>query len=232
MKVLAINGSPRKSWNTHTLLEHAVEGARSMGATAELIHLYDLNYRGCTACFRCKTRHSRTYGRCAMSDDATGVLRRFSELEGVVIGSPIYFGSLTSQTRAFLERLLFQYMTYTEPVMSLAPRPVRVALIYTMNCDQQRAAELGYPQHFLRLEEAVLRIFKSVESSWCYDTLQFSDYSKYVADRFDPIKKAQRHANDFKLDCQRAFELGRWATGSTPLFHHVPSQAQPAARVT
>ncbi len=45
MKVIGINGSPRKKWNTSTLLEKALEGAASEGAETELIHLYDLNFK-------------------------------------------------------------------------------------------------------------------------------------------------------------------------------------------
>ena len=44
MKVIAINGSPRKKWNTATVLEKALEGAASEGAETEIIHLYDLNF--------------------------------------------------------------------------------------------------------------------------------------------------------------------------------------------
>jgi len=50
MKVIALNGSPRKKWNTATLLKHALDGAASKGAETELIHLYDYNYKGCISC--------------------------------------------------------------------------------------------------------------------------------------------------------------------------------------
>ncbi len=53
-QVIAINGSPRTTWNTATLLEHALEGAASEGAEIEIVHLYDLDYKGCTSCFSCK----------------------------------------------------------------------------------------------------------------------------------------------------------------------------------
>ena len=45
--VIAINGSPRKTWNTAMLLEHAIKGAESAGAKTEIVHLYDLDYKGC-----------------------------------------------------------------------------------------------------------------------------------------------------------------------------------------
>jgi multimeric flavodoxin WrbA len=56
MKVIALNGSPRKKWNTSTLLKHALDGAASRGAKTELIHLYDYNYKGCISCFACKLK--------------------------------------------------------------------------------------------------------------------------------------------------------------------------------
>jgi multimeric flavodoxin WrbA len=48
MNVIGINGSPRKRWNTATLVAKALEGAASLGATTELFHLYDLDFKGCT----------------------------------------------------------------------------------------------------------------------------------------------------------------------------------------
>ena len=51
MKVIAINGSPRKKWNTATLLNRSLEGAASFGAETEYIHLYDLDYQGFISCF-------------------------------------------------------------------------------------------------------------------------------------------------------------------------------------
>jgi len=62
MKVMAFNGSPRKKWNTGTLLEKALEGAASRGAETELIHLYDIDFKGCISCFACKTIGGNSYG--------------------------------------------------------------------------------------------------------------------------------------------------------------------------
>ena len=62
VKLIAINGSPRKSWNNATLLNKTIEGARAAGTEAELIHLYDLTYKGCTSCFVCKLIDSPSKG--------------------------------------------------------------------------------------------------------------------------------------------------------------------------
>ncbi len=51
MKVIAVNSSPRKQWNTARLLKKAIEDAAAAGAETKLVHLYDLSYRGCTSCF-------------------------------------------------------------------------------------------------------------------------------------------------------------------------------------
>lgn len=56
MKVIGFNGSPRKNWNTAILLNKALEGSASLGAETELIHLYDIDYKGCTSCFACKRK--------------------------------------------------------------------------------------------------------------------------------------------------------------------------------
>ena len=79
MKVMAVNGSPRKSWNTATLLEKTLEGAASRGAETESVHLYDLDYKGCTSCFACKMAGNPTRGRCVMKDGLAPILDRISD---------------------------------------------------------------------------------------------------------------------------------------------------------
>ena len=75
MKIIAVNGSPRKTWNTATLLHHALDGAASRGADTELVHLYDLDFKGCISCFSCKLKNGGCYGRCAVNDGLTGLPR-------------------------------------------------------------------------------------------------------------------------------------------------------------
>src|SRR5271157_6351753 len=143
MKVMAINGSPRKKWNTATLLGEVLQGAASQGAQTELIHLYDINFKGCISCFSCKTRDGKSYGRCAVKDDLAPVFKRIEETDALVLGSPIYFGTATGVTRSFIERLCFPYMTYTDPPGSLFPRRIATAVIGTMGAPEERAREFG-----------------------------------------------------------------------------------------
>ena len=117
-EVLGINGSPRKAWNTATLLEKALEGAASVGARTELVHLYDLDFTGCTSCFACKLKGGKSYGRCAVRDELSPVLDRVREADALVLGSPIYFGTAAGMMRCCMERLLFPYLAYTRPPTS------------------------------------------------------------------------------------------------------------------
>lgn len=59
MRVLIVNGSPRKNWNTDTLLQSAVEAAVAEGAETEIINLYEYNFKGCTSCFSCKLKNGK-----------------------------------------------------------------------------------------------------------------------------------------------------------------------------
>jgi len=80
VKVLAINGSARTKCSTATLLNNALEGAASRGAETELVHLYKLNFKGCISCFACKLINGESYGRCAVNDDLTPILKKAERL--------------------------------------------------------------------------------------------------------------------------------------------------------
>lgn len=214
MKFIGINGSPRKNWNTATLVGKALEGAASTGAETELIHLYDLNYKGCTSCFACKLKGGKSYGRCAMKDGLTPVLEKAAEADGLILGSPIYFGSATGEMRSFLERLMFQYLVYTSPPTSLFPRKLATAMIYTMNVSEEIMKGIGYPASFGLVENSLRRTFGQAETFCCFETLQFEDYDKVVFSYFDPEQRRERRRTVFPEDCKRAFEMGAGMAGS------------------
>jgi multimeric flavodoxin WrbA len=207
MNVIAINGSPRKKWNTASLLEHVLEGAASVGADTELVHLYDLDYKGCTSCFSCKLKGGKSYGKCAMNDDLTPVLDKIAGADAFILGSPIYFGIVTGEMRSFMERLLFPNLTYTRPPQSLALRNIPTAFVYTMNVSEQLMKE-NYGPHIAANAGVLKMIFGQAESLFCNETLQFEDYDKVVFSYFDPEERQKRRREVFPQDGRRAFELG------------------------
>ena len=214
MRVIAINGSPRKKWNTATLLEKALEGAASEGAETELIHLYDLNFKGCISCFACKLKNGKSYGKCAVKDELTPVLDKLRDADAVILGSPIYLGNCTGEMRSLMERYIFPYLVYSESTRTLYPKNIPVGYIYTMNVTEDLFEMTGI-NTLIELNEWVTNLIFGYSESLCStDTYQFDDYTKYVADRFDPEEKARRRAEVFPKDCEKAFAMGaRFARG-------------------
>src|SRR5208282_355434 len=100
----------RKTWNTAQLLEYALKGAESVGAETDIVHLYDLAYKGCTSCFSCKLVGGKSYGKCALKDELTPILEKILSADALILGSPIYVGTATGEMRAFLERLLYPFI--------------------------------------------------------------------------------------------------------------------------
>lgn len=205
---MAFNGSPRQKWNTATMLENAVEGAASRGAETSLVHLYELDYKGCISCFACKKREGESYGSCAVQDDLTSIYAEIREADVIILGSPIYFGDVTGEMRSFMERLLFPYLVYDSTPGSLFPGKIRTAWIYTMNVPEETARQLGYDRLFDNNENVMRMIFGHSESIMSYDTYQFEDYSKVVADRFNVNHKEQQRREVFPQDCQKAYNIG------------------------
>jgi multimeric flavodoxin WrbA len=218
MAVIAFNGSPRKTWNTATLLQKALDGAASQGATTKLIHLYDLDYKGCSSCFRCKTKGGASYGKCAMKDDLTPILNDLEKADAILLGSPIYFGAVTGEMKSFMERLLFPIYRYAkrdDPDPSLFPKKIHTGFIYTMNVDEEWMKEAGYDRNIALNQMFLQRIFGKSESLLSFDTCQFDDYSKIEQELFDPEKKAASRKERFPQDCRKAFDMGvRFAHGA------------------
>jgi len=108
-KIIVINGSPRKAMNTDQMAEAFIKGAKSVNEGIEIKHvrLYDLDYKGCYGCLSCKMKNSKFHDFCAQKDGASEILKETAYADGLCIASPIYFGDITAQTKAFLERLFF-----------------------------------------------------------------------------------------------------------------------------
>lgn len=208
MKIIAINGSPRKNSNTAVLLEHALEGASLQGAETELINLYDLDYKGCMSCFACKLKGGKSYGKCAYKDELSPILEKVLAADALLLGSPIYFHAVTGEMRSFLERLMFPILTYTEDYKGLLEKKIPVGFIYNMNVTKEYMIEANYLQVLRFAENSLESLFGSCESLAVNDTLQFKDYSKYVVTVFDENKKKKVKEEQFPIDCESAFQLG------------------------
>jgi hypothetical protein len=77
-----------------------------------------------------------------------------------------------------------------------------------MNATEERVKEFGLDQQIGPNEKLLKMLFGASESLFSFDTYQFEDYSKVVADLFDPEKKARRRREIFPNDCEKAFDMG------------------------
>jgi putative NADPH-quinone reductase len=211
MKIIAINGSPRKNRNTATMCKHFLEGAVSAGKNVQtsLINLYDYSFKGCVSCFACKRKNSITYGKCTYKDGISELLDEVSSADGVVFGTPIYFGYFSSVMHSFLERLLFPYATYEKDYRTIAPKRFPTAMIYTMNIPEEKFKTSGHVNLTEHMENCIGQVFSPPKLLYAYNTYQFNDYSSFEAERFNEQEKAIHKKNQFPIDCKNAFDAGK-----------------------
>lgn len=102
MKVLIINGSPRKEGNTAVALDEVRKTLEAEGIETETVHVGHKDIHGCIACGKCKET-----GKCVFSDIVNEVAPKFAEADGLVIGSPVYYASPAGTMLSFLDRLFY-----------------------------------------------------------------------------------------------------------------------------
>ena len=212
--IVAINGSPRKDWNTAKLVKEAAAAAQAKGAQVELVHLYDLNYKGCVSCFACKIKGGPSYGRCAVKDGLTPTLDKVYNADGLIIGSPFYLGTETGETHSFLERLMFSCLRYSDPPETLFPKKIRCGYVFTFGANEDMVMQRGWDKHLASTMSFTGRILGEVRAVCSYDTYQFDDYSKYDAPRFDVKQKEKVRQEQFPRDLHQASQLGAWVASA------------------
>ena len=102
MKVLMINGSPRKDGNTSIALEEMRKVFEKEGVEAEVVRVGNKSVRGCIACGRCST-----LGKCVFDDVVNELAPAFEAADGLVIASPVYYASANATLIAVLDRLFY-----------------------------------------------------------------------------------------------------------------------------
>ncbi len=210
MKIIAVNGSPRTQWNTAQLLQSALSGAAAAGVETQLVHLYDLSFRGCISCFACKKGHGETAGRCVMRDGLTGLLEEITvSCGGLLLGSPIYLGDVTSATRAFLERLVFPSVSYSQETRSYFAGALSSGAIYTMGLPADAAQQRGYDYLYKTIQRYLQLLGGTSAYMTSADTYQFDDYAKYNTSNIDVAQKTAVKRNQFPVDMESAYELGK-----------------------
>lgn len=202
-KIIAINASPRKNWNTDLLVRKAAEGAAEAGAEIEVIDLYRLpKFTGCISCFGCK--RPVTLATCVCRDGLYEVLEKIRSADGIIIGSPVYLGDLTAGFRALFERMLFPYITYRTEVRNYNTRQIPIVLIITSNTSAVKDEPLA--EKYSRIFEHLIGPARTLISG---NTLQVSNYEDFNWSSFNPEEKKKRREEVFPSELEEAFRLGK-----------------------
>ena len=102
MKVMMVNGSPHAKGNTYIALDEMKNIFEAEDIEVEYIHIGNKPIRGCIGCGQCKTK-----GKCVFDDAVNEGAKIFEEADGLVVGTPVYYGSANATTIAYLDRLFF-----------------------------------------------------------------------------------------------------------------------------
>lgn len=102
MKILGISGSPAEGGNNEKAIDYALQKAKEKGFKTEKITLAKRDLKGCIACDQCKKQK----GTCSIKDVMENIRPKLIEADAIIISSPVYFGSLSSQLKALFDRTL------------------------------------------------------------------------------------------------------------------------------
>lgn len=101
MKVIGINGSPRREGNTSLLIKTVFEELEKEGIETEFIQLGGKVVHGCTACGKCREIKD---GRCHIKNDLlNSIISKMVEADGIILGSPVYFADVTTEMKALID---------------------------------------------------------------------------------------------------------------------------------
>lgn len=203
-KIIIVDGGPRRNFNTATMLQKVAEGAMSVGEGIEVktIRLYDLDYKGCMSCMACKVK-GKASNVCRFKDALTPLLEEIAGADGLVLGSPIYFGDVTGLMRTFLERLAFPWLSYNDYSLT-APKRMPVVLLETLNGTPERNNSNGYGS----MEHCIAGALGEPVHLVAYNTYQVKDYSRFELGGFSEEAKRQYRDEHWEEDLEKAYATG------------------------
>jgi multimeric flavodoxin WrbA len=123
-KVLVLLGSPRIKGNSAILADQITKGAVSAGAEVETIYLHGRNISPCKACFTCQKKGSKG---CSIQDNMQEIYPKLIEADAWVIASPVYWFTMTAQTKIFMDRL-FAFPAYSKK--AFAGKRIGITMVY------------------------------------------------------------------------------------------------------
>ncbi len=141
---------------------------------------------------------------CKFKDALTPILEDIAKADGLALGSPIYFGQITGQMQAFLERLSFPWLSYNDYSLT-APKKMPVVLIETMNGQPDQNNSQGYGP----MEYCIANALCQPEHIIAYNTYQVKNYARFELAGFSEAAKQQWRDEHWEQDLQKAYDCGK-----------------------
>jgi len=141
MKAVCLLGSPRTKGNSAILANYFMQTMQQAGVETASFTLNNLSYRGCQACYMCKTK----VDHCILEDDLSPVLEAVKKTDILVMATPVYFGNISGQLKTFFDRT-FSFLVpdyHATPYKSrLAPGKKSVFIMCQGNPDEKRFTDV------------------------------------------------------------------------------------------
>jgi len=125
--VLVLLGSPRKRGNSAILADRIAKGARSVGARVETLFIHGMKIAPCNSCYACQKPNSKG---CSIKDDMHIVYKKLMETDVWVIASPVYWFTVSAQTKLWMDRC-FALLPYAKE--AFAGKRIAIAMSYGDN---------------------------------------------------------------------------------------------------
>ena len=146
---------------------------------------------------------------CKFKDALTPILEEIAQADGLVLGSPNYFGDITGQMRAFLERLAFPWLSYNDYSLT-APKRMPVVLVETQNGTETQNNCNGYGS----MEYPIAAALGEPEKLTAYNTYQVKNYDRFELAGFSEEAKRKYRDEHWEEDLQKAFDAGKRMGGN------------------
>lgn len=182
MKALVISGSPRINKNTDILLNEVIKGLKSQDIDVEKINLAQLKYDPCIGCDICGET-----GHCYKKDDMTPIYDKFNNADVIVIGSPVYFNSVTAVTKAMVDRCQSYWSSkYILNKSSIDQNKKRKGMYVGVGGAKHPDLEKG----FIGATVVMDLFFRAVNTDYMFNLLVDNTDEVSVTDREDVLKNA------------------------------------------
>lgn len=211
-KIVAVNCSPRRGWNTDLMVRAAAKGAEGAGAEVKIFDLSLLEqYTGCVSCFGCKLAPNE--GRCVCLDDLHPILEAIRGADGLILGTPIYLSNISAGMHALYERLIFQNTTYQKERRTYRTKRIPVLLVVTSGIAEEKYGDVGYDKMLETYRGILDRSVGPTKVVISGDAMQVSDYSRFNWTAFDPAEKIRGRKERFPKELAEAEKAGAALAG-------------------